>query len=150
MHVATESKTNTETVKGKKTTVKAIVIEEYGGPEVLKLKDVDIADPGPGQALVRIAMAGVNFMDIHQRRGIYPRNLPFVPGLEAAGVVELIGESITNVKPGDRVAYTGQPGAYAQASVVQANSLIPLPQDFSFEQGAEFPPQGMTAHSLVH
>ena len=93
MHVATKSKTNTEAVKGKKTTVRAIVVEEYGGPEVLKLKDIDIGEPGQGQALVRIAMSGVNFVDIYQRRGTYPRKLPFVPGLEAAGVVAAIGRA---------------------------------------------------------
>jgi NADPH2:quinone reductase len=147
MHVNTESKATTEATKK---TAKAIVIEQYGGPEVLNIKNIEIGDPGPGQALVRIGVAGVNFVDINHRRGTYPRTLPFVPGLEAAGVVEAIGEGVTNVKPGDRVAYTGQPGAYAEASVVQAASLIPLPPDFSFEQGAAFPLQGMTAHYLIH
>lgn len=150
MQVTTESKPKTEGVERKKLTVKAIVVEQYGGPEVLKLKEVEIGDPEPGQALVRIAVAGVNFVDIHQRRGTYPRPLPFTPGLEGAGIVESVGEGVTNVKPGDRVAYTGQPGSYAEANLVQAHNLIPLPQDFSFEQGAAFPLQGMTAHYLIH
>jgi NADPH:quinone reductase len=150
MHVTTASKPVTGAGEGKKITAKAIVIEQYGGPEVLKLKEVELEEPGQGQALVRIANAGVNFVDIYQRRGTYTRKLPFVPGLEAAGVVEAIGEGVTNVKMGDRVAYTGQPGSYAEANVVQAESLIPLPLDFSFEQGAAFPLQGMTAHYLIH
>jgi NADPH2:quinone reductase len=150
MHVTTESAPGTEGAEGKKISVKAIVISQYGGPEVLKLQDVEIGIPGRGQALVRLAMAGVNFVDIHQRRGTYPRQLPFTMGLEGAGIVEEAGEGVTNVKPGDRVAYTGQPGAYAERSLVQADSLIPLPEVLSFEQGAAFPLQGMTAHYLIH
>jgi NADPH2:quinone reductase len=150
MHVTTESKSRTSEAPAKKLTAKAIVVEQYGGPEVLKVKEVDIGEPGPGQARVRIAMAGVNFVDIYQRRGTYSRELPYVPGLEGTGVVEAIGEHVSNVKPGDRVAYTGQPGAYAEASLVQADILIRLPEDFSFEQGAAFPLQGMTAHYLIH
>ena len=150
MHVTTESAPGTEGAEGKKISVKAIVISQYGGPEVLKLQDVEIGIPGRGQALVRLAMAGVNFVDIHQRRGTYPRQLPFTMGLAGAGIVEEAGEGVTNVKPGDRVAYTGQPGAYAERSLVQADSLIPLPEVLSFEQGAAFPLQGMTAHYLIH
>ena len=88
MHVTTESKSRAERVAGK-LIVKAIVVEQYGGPEVLQLKETEIPSPGPGQALVRIAMAGVNFVDIYQRRGMYRRQVPFVPGLEGAGVVEV-------------------------------------------------------------
>ncbi len=129
---------------------KAIVVEKHGGPEVLKLKDVEIDIPGAGQALIRVATAGVNFIDIYYRRGTFPRQLPFIPGLEGAGTVEVVGEGVTHVKPGDRVAYTEQPGSYAEASLVQADSLIPIPKDFSFEQGAAIPLQGMTAHYLIH
>jgi NADPH:quinone reductase len=150
MHVTAESKQGDKGAEHKKITVKAIVVEQFGGPEVLKPKEIEIGSPGAGQALVRIAMAGVNFVDIYRRRGAYPRQPPFIPGVEGAGTVELVGEGVTNVKPGDRVAYTGQPGSYAEASLVQADRLIPLPQDFSFEQGAAFPLQGMTAHYLVH
>lgn len=130
--------------------MKAIRVEQYGGPEVLKLREVETPKPGPGNALVRIKMAGVNFVDIYHRRGYYPTELPFIPGLEGTGVVEQIGEGVTNVKVGDRVAYTGQPGAYAEASLLPSERLIPLPDDFSFEQGAAFPLQGMTAHYLIH
>lgn len=130
--------------------MKAIRVQEYGGPTVLHLQEVPTPNPGPGQALVRLVMAGVNFVDIYQRRGSYPLTLPFIPGREGAGVVEAIGEGVTTVKPGDRVAFTGQPGAYAEFTVVPADSLISLPADLSFEQGGAFPLQGMTAHYLLH
>ena len=117
------------------------------------LKLVDIAPveaPGPGQAVVRLAAAGVNFLDVGQRRGTYPRDVPFTVGVEGAGVVESVGEGVRNVKPSDRVAFTGLPGAYAEAILADAGRLIPLPDDFTFEQGAAFPLQGMTAHYLIH
>lgn len=130
--------------------MKAIQIEQTGGPEVLQLAEVAIGKPGPGQALVRIAAVGVNYVEIYYRQGRYPSKLPFIPGGEAAGVVEAVGEGVSNVKPGDRVAYVGQPGAYAEASLTQADRLIALPNGFSFEQGAAFPLQGMTAHYLLY
>ena len=131
--------------------MKAIQVERTGGPEVLQLEDVaPIEEPGPGQAVVRVVAAGVNFMDVGQRRGSYPRQLPFTPGSEGAGVVESVGEGATEVKPGDRVAFTGVPGAYAEAVIADAGRLIPLPDDFTFEMGAAFPLQGMTAHYLIH
>ena len=131
--------------------MKAIRVKQVGGPEVLKLEDIaPIEEPGPGQAVVRVVAAGVNFMDINQRRGSYSRQVPFTPGAEGAGVVESVGSGVTNVKPSDRVAFTGVPGAYAEAIVVDASRLIPLPDDFTFEQGAAFPLQGMTAHYLIH
>jgi NADPH2:quinone reductase len=130
--------------------MKAIVVHKYGGPEVLQLEEVEPPRPGPGQALVRLMMAGVNFVDINQRRGIYPRPVPFIPGLEGTGVVESVGAGVTGFRAGERVAYSGQPGAYAEQSAVDTESLIPLPDDFAFEQGAAFPLQGMTAHYLIH
>jgi NADPH2:quinone reductase len=131
--------------------MQAIRVEQQGGPEVLKLEDIaPIEEPGAGQAVVRVVAAGVNFMDVGQRRGSYPRQVPFTPGVEGAGVVESVGEGVTNVKPSDRVAFTGLPGAYAEALVADASRLIPLPDDFTFEQGAAFPLQGMTAHYLLH
>ena len=131
--------------------MKTIEVEKIGGPEVLNLQDIGgLEPPGPGQALVRIVYAGVNFVDVGQRRGTYPREVPFTPGVEAAGVVESVGDEVGWVKPGDRVAYTGEPGAYAEASLVRADRLIPLPDDISFEEGAAFPLQGMTAHYLIH
>ena len=131
--------------------MKSIRVEKHGGPEVLKLVDsAAIAAPGPGQAVVRIVAAGVNFVDVGQRRGSYPREVPFTPGLEGAGVVESVGEGVRNVKPRDRVAFTGLPGAYSEAMLADAERLIPLPEEFTFEQGAAFPLQGMTAHYLIH
>jgi NADPH2:quinone reductase len=130
--------------------MKAIRIDRYGGPEVLQYVDVAHTTPGAEEALVRIKAAGVNFIDIYERRGDEPPGLPYIPGLEAAGIVERVGTSVTTVKPGDRVAYTGQPGAYAEYSNVKADSLIPLPENISFEQGAAFPSQGLTAHFLLH
>ena len=131
--------------------MKAIQVEQTGGPEVLQLEDVaPIEEPGRGQAVVRVVAAGVNFMDIGQRRGSYPRQVPFTPGSEGAGVVESVGEGVTEVKPGDRVAFTGVPGAYAEAVIADAGRLIPLPDEFTFEMGAAFPLQGMTAHYLIY
>jgi NADPH2:quinone reductase len=130
--------------------MKAIKMSSYGGPEVLKLETTSIGQPKKGQALVSIKAAGVNFIDIYQRRGMYPVKLPYIPGFEASGIVESVGEGVSNVKPGDRVAYVHEAGSYAEQSIVRAESLIPLPPQLSFEQGAAFPLQGMTAHYLLH
>ena len=120
--------------------MKAIRVEKQGGPEVLRLLDIaPIEAPGPGQAVVRIVAAGVNFVDIGQRRGTYPRQVPFTLGVEGAGVVESVGEAVRSVKPSDRVAFTGMPGAYSEAILAEADRLIPLPDEFTFEQGAAFP-----------
>ena len=131
-------------------TIKGIVVHEHGGPEVLQFEDIVLRRPEPDEAIVRIQAAGLNFIDIYRRKGTYPVDLPHTPGLEGAGIVEEIGSGVKEVKPGDRVAFTGQPGAYAQAAVVKADKLIPLPGDMSFEEGAAFPLQGMTAHYLIH
>lgn len=130
--------------------MKAILIKEHGGPEVLKLADVEIGKPGPDQALVKIANAGINFIDVYRRKGTYPVPVPYIPGLEASGTVEAVGDNVKNVKPGDRVAYVHEPGSYAEKCLVKASLLIPLPKSLSFEQGAAFPLQGMTAHYLIH
>src|SRR5262249_54992576 len=100
---------------------------------------------------VRLHAAGVNFVDVYQRRGTYAAaQLPFVPGREGAGVVEEVGPDVGVVRPGDRVAYAGVPGSYAEAAVVPADRLIPVPDGLSWEQAAAFPLQGMTAHYLLH
>jgi len=132
-----------------KTKVQGIRVTEFGGPQVLKFSDYELSEPGPGEARVKIHAAGLNFIDIYQRTGRYPVPLPWTPGLEAAGVVEAVGERVNEVKVGDRVAYSSSPGSYAQANVVPASKLIPLPKELTFEQGAAFPLQGMTAHYLV-
>lgn len=130
--------------------MKAVRVDEYGSPEVLKYVDITGTVTGAEEALVQIKAIGVNFIDVYERRGDEPPGLPYIPGYEAAGIVESVGEGVTIVKPGDRVAYTGQRGAYAEYGLVKANRLIPLPADLSFEQGAAFPSQGMTAHFLIH
>lgn len=130
--------------------MKAIKMSQFGGPEVLKIEETQSLQPQKNQVLVSIEAAGVNFIDIYQRRGTYPVKLPYTPGLEASGIVEAVGGEVTNVKPGDRVAYVHEPGSYAQKNLVQAEHLILLPASISFEQGAAFPLQGMTAHYLLH
>src|ERR1700692_2575722 len=131
--------------------MKGIRVEQQGGPAELKLLNIaPVGAPCPVQAVVRVVAAGVNFVDVGQRRGTYPRQVPFTPGVEGAGVVESVGEGVRNVKPSDRVAFTGLPGAYAEAILADAERLIPLPEEFTFEEGAAFPLQGMTAHYLIH
>lgn len=131
--------------------MKAVKISQYGNADVLNLSEGEpVPRPGPGQALVKIRAAGVNFVDIYQRRGAYPVKLPFIPGLEASGVVEQVGDKVAEFRPGDRVAYTGHLGSYGEFTAIDADRLIPLPDGLSFEQGAAFPLQGMTAHYLLH
>lgn len=130
--------------------VKGIVITANGDADVLKIDQISPGEPGPGQALIRVKAAGLNFIDIYQRTGRYATPMPYTPGLEGAGIVEAIGEGVSEAKVGDRVAYNGNLGAYAQMAVVKAQDLIPLPDELTFEQGAAFPLQGMTAHYLLH
>ena len=106
--------------------------------------------PGTEQVLVRIHAAGLNFVDIYQRQGLYPVPLPYTPGLEGAGTVEEVGANVKGVQRGDRVAYTGQLGSYSDFLAVDAVKLIPVPQTMSFEQAAAVPLQGMTAHYLIN
>lgn len=130
--------------------MKAINIAKTGDVGVLELIDIPKPTPGPGEALIQLKAAGLNFIDIYFRTGRYPKPLPYIPGLEGAGIVESLGEGVTEVRIGDRVAYTGVMGSYAEYNVVKAAQLIPLPKEISFEQGAAFPLQGMTAHYLLH
>ena len=131
--------------------MKAVKISRYGGADVLQLTDSEPKPaPAAGQALVKIYATGVNFVDIYHRRGTYPQKLPFVPGLEASGVVEEVGDEVMDFHAGDRVAYTGHIGSYSEYTVIDAERLIKLPKALSFEQGAAFPLQGMTAHYLIH
>ncbi len=132
------------------TKVKGILVEKPGGIEVLQLRDLILPAPKEGEVLVKIHAAGLNFIDIYQRFGTYQVPMPFTPGREASGVVEAVGPLVTRVKPGDRVAYTYGLGAYAQACIVHSDHLIPLPDNLSFEEGAAFPLQGMTAQYLLH
>ncbi len=131
--------------------MKAIKVSSYGDADVLKLSDAEPKPtPAEGQVLVKIHAAGVNFVDIYHRRGYYQQKLPFIPGLEAAGVVEAVGKKVAEFRPGDRVAYTGHIGSYSEYTVIDADRLVSVPKDLSFEQGAAFPLQGMTAHYLIH
>ena len=132
------------------TTAKAIRFTRTGGPEVLDYVDVEVGDPGPGEARVRNHAIGVNFIDIYFRLGLYPLDLPGGLGQEGAGVVEAVGEGVTHVKPGDRVAYAARPnGAYSQLRVMPADVLVRLPDDMSFETGAAMLLQGMTVQYLL-
>ena len=133
------------------TQVKAIRINKNGGPEVMELVDVQLGEPGPGEALVRHHAIGVNYIDVYFRTGLYPQPLPAGIGMEGAGVVEKVGPGVTHVKPGDRVAYSGRPpGAYSQARVMPAEILVILPDELSFEQGAAMMLQGLTVQYLLN
>ena len=132
------------------TTAKAIRLTRTGGPEVLDYVDVEVGDPGPGEARVRNHAIGVNYIDIYFRSGVYPLDLPSGLGQEAAGVVEAVGEGVTHVRPGDRVAYAARPnGAYSQLRVMPADVLVRLPDDMPFETGAAILLQGMTVQYLL-
>lgn len=130
--------------------MKAIQISEVGGPEVMKLVDLPVPKPKANEAVVKIKAAGVNYVDIYFRLGLYPSTLPNVLGQEAGGVVTEVGAEVKTVKPGDRVAYRGVPGAYAEYAAVPAAALIKLPDGISEEQGAALMLQGMTAHYLLY
>ena len=128
---------------------RAIRIHETGGPDVLRWEDVEVGEPGPGQIRVRQEAAGLNFIDVYHRSGLYPQTLPFTPGVEGAGVVEAIGPEVGNVKPGDRVAYGGPVGGYAEVRLIDAVRVVKLPDSISSEQAAAMMLQGVTAHMLL-
>lgn len=130
--------------------MKAIVITEYGGPEQMQLAEVAVPAPGPGQALVKLEAAGVNFIDVYFRTGLYKADPPFTPGMEGAGVVEAVGSGVTEFAAGDRVAYAMTRGSYAQYAVVPAATLVRVPDGLSLANAAASMLQGMTAHYLSH
>ena len=127
----------------------AIQAVHTGGPEVLEAVDLPVPSPGPGQVLVRHQAVGLNFIDTYHRSGLYPMKMPAVLGLEAAGVVEALGEGVTRFKVDDRVAYNGTLGAYAQAAVVPADRAVKVPDGVSLETAAAVLLKGMTAEFLV-
>jgi NADPH2:quinone reductase len=130
---------------------KAIRMTRAGGPEVMEYVDVEIGAPGPGEATVRHAAIGVNYIDVYFRTGLYPQPLPGGLGMEGAGVVEAVGEGVTEVKVGDRVAYAGRPnGAYAEVRNMPAALLLVLPDKIDFDTGAAMMLQGMTVQYLFH
>jgi NADPH2:quinone reductase len=130
--------------------MKTIQMEQTGGPDVLRY--VDAAEPKPqaGEALIKVEAAGVNFIDVYFREGRYAAKLPLVPGQEAAGTVVEVGEGVATVRAGDRVAWCGVGGTYAEMAVAPASRLVKLPEGVSFAQGAAGMLQGMTAHYLAH
>lgn len=129
--------------------MRAIRIHTPGGPDALRLEDVPVPEPAAGQALVRVEAAGVNFIDIYQRTGFYPMALPFTLGQEGAGTVERLGEDVTGLRVGDRVAWASVMGAYAEYALVPAARLVPVPEGVSTRQAAAAMLQGMTAHYLA-
>src|SRR5262249_53026775 len=130
--------------------MKAIQVQETGGPEALTLVDLPVPKPKPNEAVVKIAAAGVNFIDVYFREGRYPAPLPFVDGQEAAGVISEVGGDVKALKPGDRGAYTGTLGAYAEYAAVPADRLVRVPAGITDQQAAAAMLQGMTAHYLLY
>jgi len=129
--------------------MKAIRIHTPGGPEALRLDDVPEPSPAAGQAVVKLEAAGLNYIDVYFRTGLYKAPLPLTIGMEGGGTVAAVGAGVDAVKVGDRVAYTGVPGAYAQMSAVPADRLVKLPDGVSARDGAAAMLQGMTAHYLA-
>jgi NADPH:quinone reductase len=129
---------------------KAIRVYKAGGPEVLQWEEISVGEPGPGEARVRHQAVGLNYIDVYQRIALYPMTYPSGIGLEGAGVVEAVGAGVTNVKPGDRVAYASPPiGAYCEVRNMPADRLLNLPEGISVEQGAAMMLQGMTVQYLI-
>ncbi|MGH7547565.1 MAG: quinone oxidoreductase family protein [Gemmatimonadales bacterium] len=129
--------------------MKAIRVHAPGGPEVLRYEEVPHPTAGAGQVLVKIEATGVNYIDVYQRTGLYKVATPFTPGQEAAGVVVAVGPDVSEVRVGNRVAYTGALGAYAEHQVVPADRIVVLPEGIGAKQGAAAMLQGMTAHYLA-
>ena len=129
--------------------MQAIQVSQVGGPEVLTPVDVPVPTPKPNEALVQIKTAGINFIDVYLREGRYPTPLPFTSGQEAAGVVIEVGSEVTNLQPGDRVAYSSVLGSYAEYAAVPASRLIKIPDELDFDHAAAAMLQGMTAHYLL-
>jgi len=127
----------------------AIRVHETGGPDVLRWEEVEVGDPGAGQITLRQEAAGLNYIDVYHRIGLYPQPLPFTPGVEGAGVVEAVGPGVTGLKAGDRVAYAGPTGGYAEMRVIDADRLVKVPDSISGEQAASMMLKGMTAHMLL-
>lgn len=130
--------------------MRAIEVTEVGGPEVLEVVDLERPEPGPGEVRIDVAAAGINFADIQQRRGHYPGGPtpPFVPGFEAAGRIDAVGDDVS-LEPGQRVVATTTSGAYAEAVTADVRSVVPIPEDLSFEAAAGFPVQFLTAHNCL-
>jgi NADPH2:quinone reductase len=129
--------------------IKAIRVHKPGGPEALRYEEIDLAPPGPGEVQIRHRAIGVNYIDIYRRSGAYPADLPFIPGHEGAGEILAVGEGVKDFEEGDRVAYVGALGGYAEARNIDAQSVIHLPKSLSYEQGAVAMLKGLTAQYLL-
>jgi NADPH2:quinone reductase len=127
----------------------AIRVHEAGQPEVLQWEEVEVGEPGPGQIRLQQEAAGLNFIDVYHRSGLYKQEMPFTPGVEGAGVVDAVGPDVTAVNVGDRVAYGGPIGGYAELRLIDADRVVKLPDSISSEQAAGMMLQGMTAHMLL-
>ncbi len=127
----------------------AIRIKQTGGPDVMQWEETDVGEPGPGQVRLRQTAVGLNFIDVYHRTGLYPLPMPFVPGMEAAGIVDLVGIGVTNIQPGDRVAYASVIGAYAEARLIAADRVVKLPDTIDDRTAAAMMLQGMTARYLI-
>ncbi len=127
----------------------AIQISVHGGPEVLEWRELPDPTPGPADVLVEVAAAGLNYIDTYQRSGLYPMKLPYVPGLEAAGIVSAVGSEVSSIAVGDRVAWAGAPGAYATVARVPAAMAVPVPDRVGLDVAAAVMLQGLTAHFLA-
>ncbi len=130
--------------------MKAVRIHQFGGPEAMQYEEVPTPTPGEGQVLVKLAAAGLNYIDVYQRTGLYPNNLPYTLGLEGSGSVAAVGPGVSNYNEGDVVAYTGVPGAYADYALVPVERLVLMPQGLDPKAGAAAMLQGMTAHYLAY
>ena len=131
--------------------MKAVRINEFGGPEALEIEDIEVPEPGPGQARVKLAASGVNFIDVYQRTGLYPGDLPRTLGLEGAGEVDAVGDGVEDISPGDYVAFASTPGSYAEYVVAPAETLVPFNATLvEARVAAAVMLQGMTAHYLTH
>lgn len=131
-------------------TAQTIRIDEFGGPEVMKLVALPVGEPGPGQLRIRHHACGLNYIDVYQRTGAYANPLPLVLGMEGAGIVEAVGEGVTHVKPGDRAAYASNPpGAYSEARVMPAMNVVRLPDDIAFDTAAGMMLKGLTVQYLL-
>jgi NADPH2:quinone reductase len=129
---------------------RAIQIQQFGGPEVMQLVDLAVGEPGPGEVRIRHHAAGLNFIDVYQRTGLYPNALPLALGMEGAGVVERVGEGVTHLQEGDRVAYASQPpGSYCEVRVMPAKCVVQLPAGIDFETGAAMMLKGLTVQYLL-
>lgn len=127
----------------------AIRIHETGGPEVLQWEDIEVGEPGAGQVRLKQKAAGLNFIDTYHRSGLYKQQLPFTPGVEGAGVIESVGPNVRDFKAGDRVAYAGPLGGYAEERLIPADRLVKLPEAISFEEAAASTLRGLTAEMLL-